>query len=495
MKECAVEWPFFRFTTQNLPRYGSSVLRPVEGVRIGSTDDLVGLRLADRYSVDEIIGRGGMSVVFRGTDKNLRRPVAIKVFSDVFSGRAKKLTYRHFVQEAFALSRLNHPSTIRIFDFGVIDHPDIEAPFQISELMTGGTLRDFVKRKGTQSPEDAVYVLEGICGALSEAHSHQIIHRDVKPTNILFGRAGKQRIVKLSDFSVAQSACEAAGRTLGDDTLVTQASFYSIGWSAPEQIRGERVDVTADVYGLGLVLAYLVTGQRIQQQREVTDFYLEAPRLDESLEQGLARTGLTGALAEVILTACRARPEQRHQSVPAFLDAMQRAVRNQSTPWMEASPPPPAPEPAKNSTLLVLEDITKPDVVLAGRRLRLYEVAHTFNHEIEDRMIPMVPRVRLTFLPSSEHTRVHLRGLNCFLRKPSGAVTAGVEFSEDGHLELLSSDRTSVAGANVRLGQRSDTHWLLTLGEQRIAVPIDRASAVACIELVPEGEAHLFFRP
>src|SRR5688572_5949298 len=323
-----------------------------------------------------MIGRGGMSVVFRGQDTNLRRPVAIKVFSDVIGGNAKKLTYRHFVQEAFALSRLQHPNTIRIYDFGIIDHPDLEAPFQVSELLEGGTLREFIKRKGPQTIEDTVYILDGICGALSEAHSQSIIHRDVKPTNILFGRAGTQRIVKLSDFSVAQSAVEAAGRTLGDDTLVTQASFYSLGWSAPEQIRGEAVDVTADVYGLGLVLGYLLSGERLQRQREVTDFFLEASRLDSAIERALAESEIPAPLAEVVRIACRAKREDRFENVEAFLANVQQAARahqpQRPTPWMEASPVPRlVTDASPNKTLLVLDDLTKTDVVIAGRRFRL----------------------------------------------------------------------------------------------------------------------------
>ncbi len=448
--------------------------------------------------LENVVGRGGMSVVFRGQDTNLRRPVAVKVFSDVFGGNAKKLTYRHFVQEAFALSRLQHPNTLRIYDFGIIDHPDLEAPFQVSELLDGGTLREFIKRKGAQTPEDALYILDGICGALSEAHNLSIIHRDVKPTNILFGRAGTQRIVKLSDFSVAQSACEAAGRALGDDTLVTQASFYSLGWSAPEQIRGERVDVTADVYGLGLVLGYLLTGERLQRQREVTDFYLEPARLDTSIDEALADSELHPMFAEVVRTACRARRDDRFQSVESFFASLQKAVREQReepSPWMEASPVPrTVAESAAKKTLLVLDDISKSNVVLAGRRFRLFQMTGALDHAIEERFSKVV-RLRLTFLPSEGATRLHLRGLNCFVRKPGGAMTAGLEFSADGSVELVSTDRASIACAQVRVAERGETHWMLALGDHRVAIPIERASAVACLEIVPGGEAHLFFRP
>jgi eukaryotic-like serine/threonine-protein kinase len=460
----------------------------VESAPIHSVDDLVGRRLAERYSLEAIIGRGGMSVVFRGQDSNLRRPVAVKVFSDELEGTAKKLTYHHFVQEAFALSRLAHPNTLRIYDFGIIEHPDLHAPFQVSELLDGGTLRDLVRKKGPQTIEDAVYLLEGICGALSEAHSQNIIHRDVKPTNILFGRAGTQRIVKLSDFSVAQSEADSG------------SAFYSLGWSAPEQIRGEAVDVTADIYSLGLVLAYVVSGERLQHRREVTDFYLERERLDGAIDRMLEKAEMPSPLREVVRTACRARRDDRFQNVESFFASLEQAARDhrhvRPSPWMEMSPVPMTEsERSTSKTLLVIDDLGREHMVLAGRRFRIFEVSEVFDHEIEARLHAKAARIRLTFLPSEGSTRIHLRGLNCFVKKPNGAMTAGVEFVEDGPIELVGTDRSSITGAHVNVASRGETHWMLALGEHRVAIPIGRASALACLEVVPGGEAHLFFRP
>src|SRR5262245_46963151 len=162
---------------------------------------LIGRVLVDRYTIQSVLGRGGMSVVYRGRDRRLDRDVAIKVFSGLsVKEEAMKLSREHFVREAFALSELRHPNTLRIFDFAYIeDHPP-HVPFQVSEYMDGGTLQELVKRRGMLSERNAAAILYALGGALSEAHAHGIVHRDVKPSNILFAHAGKQRIVKLADF-------------------------------------------------------------------------------------------------------------------------------------------------------------------------------------------------------------------------------------------------------------------------------------------------------
>jgi serine/threonine-protein kinase len=460
------------------------VLRPVEGAPIRSTDDLIGRRLADRYSVDAIIGRGGMSVVFSGTDHHLRRKVAIKVYADLHGGRAKKLTYRHFVQEAFALSRLNHPSTLRIYDFGIIDHPDLEVPFQVSELMDGGTLKTFVEKKGPQSVEDALYILEGIGGALSEAHSHGIIHRDVKPTNILFGRAGHQRIVKLSDFSVAHSPTDVGP---SDDTIVTAASFYSLGWSPPEQIRGERVDLGADVYGLGLVLAYLLSGRRVRDLGELSDFFLPALEIDTRLQVGLDTAGIFGPVRDVIALACRSDPRERYPTVEAFVLALRDAVRRDPGPWMEASPLPP-PDRSRAPSC-VIADLDASDLLFAGRRVRMFEVLDAFDHEVEDGA-----RVRITFLPSrATRTRIHVRGLNCFLCRPGGRMTAGVEIDADGELGLRAPDKTTLGDLRIAVAELGERAWILSAADLRLAVPADLADGVACFDGLGGNQIHLFF--
>src|SRR6185295_10655511 len=172
---------------------GARMLHEVPSPKLETPEALLGHRLLARYKVEKLIGQGGMSLVYRGTDERLKRPVAIKVFSELLSPQLSRLTYRHFVQEAFALSRLRHPNTIRIFDFGGLDTGERQIPFQVAEYMDGGTLADFVRRRGSQPLDVARALLGAVGGAIAEAHALGIVHRDIKPSNILFGRAGRQR--------------------------------------------------------------------------------------------------------------------------------------------------------------------------------------------------------------------------------------------------------------------------------------------------------------
>ncbi|HRC58681.1 MAG TPA: serine/threonine-protein kinase, partial [Kofleriaceae bacterium] len=197
----------------------------------------------DRYRVLEQIAAGGHSLVFRGEDIRLARPVCIKVFSGL-GGKSGvgRTTYEHFVQEAFALSRLTHPNTLRIYDFGHLDvnkrldtgraenrrernepvssiedagpgGPDdhLGLPLQVCEYMNGGTLSSLLREKGPQSIAETMRIAKAMCEALAEAHDLGIVHRDIKPQNILFASVGDARLPKLADFGIAKWSADQEG--------------------------------------------------------------------------------------------------------------------------------------------------------------------------------------------------------------------------------------------------------------------------------------------
>ena len=166
----------------------------------------IGDVVLERYRVVEQIGSGGHSVVYKGQDERLSRPVCIKIFSGLGGDSGVgRTSYEHFVQEAFALSRLTHPNTLRIYDFGHLGSKEAAGmPLQVCEYMNGGTLSNIIREQGKQTLVETVRITAAMCAALSEAHALGIVHRDIKPQNILFGSVGANRLPKLADFGIAK---------------------------------------------------------------------------------------------------------------------------------------------------------------------------------------------------------------------------------------------------------------------------------------------------
>jgi serine/threonine protein kinase len=263
---------------------------------------LVSLPLLERYWVQEVIAHGGMSVVYRGMDQRLLRPVCIKVFDglDASSKPAYATGHDHFVQEAFALSRLTHPNTVRIYDFGFIDYHRCPAsevsglegepalPFQISEFVAGGTLHQRVRKDGPMSLGATLELLEPVAGALAEAHATGIVHRDVKPSNILLVD-GPGWMPKLADFGIAKATARAIPH--GAETAAIDCGrilLYSPGWSAPEQLRGEPVGPSTDVFSFGLLIAFCLGGHALLPSGTLMRVVAQGGDLDATVARALA---------------------------------------------------------------------------------------------------------------------------------------------------------------------------------------------------------------
>ena len=320
-------------------------------------DDLTGRTLLGRYAVQERIAAGGMSVVYAGQDQRLQRPVCVKVLVGIATSDLYQTLYEHFVQEAFALSQLQHPNTLRIYDFGYLDE-QTKTPFFVLELITGGTLLQQVKRSGPLTPEAAVDVLEPIVHALAEAHARGIVHRDIKPSNILFSEVGEERIPKLADFGIAKMR---SGPGKAADTKGTSGppiSLYSAGWAAPEQMRKKPVGPTADVYSLGLLLAFALTGKKVfPDDDNVVQTLAHRIEGNEFVGDTLGKMELPPPIREVIARACRVDPAERHQTAPDFLRAAREAVQALASP-----PPLPSARPPTTAggAVLRVSNISEP---------------------------------------------------------------------------------------------------------------------------------------
>jgi serine/threonine-protein kinase len=213
-------------------------------VALTGDEALVGRVLNDRYLIGERIARGGMASVFQATDQRLDRPVAIKVMHHGL-GDDKQFTER-FVREAKSAAKLNHPNVVSVFDQGM----DGEVTYLVMEYVPGRTLRDIMREESPMPPHRALELLEQILIALSAAHAAHIIHRDVKPENVLITPDGK---VKVADFGLARAVSAATTATGG--TLIGTVSYL-----APEIVVNEGADARSDVYACGAMLYEMLTG-------------------------------------------------------------------------------------------------------------------------------------------------------------------------------------------------------------------------------------------
>ncbi len=264
---------------------------------------MVGKVLAKRYELIEKIAEGGMARVYRGRDLILKRTVAVKVLKDQMTGDAGFI--RRFEREAQSAAGLSHPHIVNIYDVGEENGTN----FMVMEFVDGKTLKEYIREKGRLSVHEAVKITQQIAEALEQAHAAGVVHRDIKPQNILFSRSGK---IKVTDFGIA-IAGDGVTVTAGD-TIVGSVQYIS-----PEQARGGIAGKQSDLYSLGIVFYEMVTGkvpftgesQVAVAMKHIQEEIVPPRRLVESLPEALER---------IILKAVQKDSAERYTSASELLE-------------------------------------------------------------------------------------------------------------------------------------------------------------------------------
>lgn len=258
--------------------------------------------LSGRYELGEILGFGGMSEVHLARDTRLHRDVAVKVLrADLARDPSFYLRFRREAQNAAAL---NHPAIVAVYDTGEAETASGPLPYIVMEYVEGVTLRDIVHTDGPMPPKRALEVIADACQALNFSHQHGIIHRDVKPANIMISKTGA---VKVMDFGIA--------RALADSSNVTQtaAVIGTAQYLSPEQAKGEPVDARSDVYALGCVLYEMLTGEPPFVGDSPVAVAYQHVR-EDPVPPSARRSSISPELDAVVLKALSKNPDNRYQS-------------------------------------------------------------------------------------------------------------------------------------------------------------------------------------
>src|SRR5579883_1096084 len=273
--------------------------------------------LGERYQLQDPIGRGGMATIYRGRDMRMDRVVAIKVLREVYSTDPKFVT--RFQREAKAASALQHPNIVQVYDYGQSDGNY----FIVMELVEGTDLRRYLRSRGVLAIDRAIIIAHDVALGLGAAHRRGIVHRDVKPQNVLVGRDGS---IKLTDFGIASVYKDINAERL----TTTGMTLGTVQYYAPEQAQGEIVSPAADVYALGIVMYEMLTGR--------TPFDGDTPVAvamqhiqDPPVPPSELNPGIPQALEDIILRCLEKIPEMR------FRDGSQLARALESLGEADAS--------------------------------------------------------------------------------------------------------------------------------------------------------------
>ena len=277
-------------------------------------DNLIGKRLDGRYSIESLVGVGGMANVYRGTDLRTGNQIAVKVLKDEFLDNEELV--RRFKNESKAISILSHPNIVKVYDVSVTD----KLQYIVMEYVDGITLKEYLKQRGgALTWKETVHFATQILSALQHAHSKGIIHRDVKPQNIMLLADGS---IKMMDFGIARFS-RAQSQTVSDKAI------GSVHYISPEQAKGERTDARTDIYSVGVMLYEMLSGRLpFDGDGAVSIAIMQISEKPKPLAEIAPQT--PAGLRQITEKAMEKDPDKRYQSAQEMLAAIEEFKRNPS---------------------------------------------------------------------------------------------------------------------------------------------------------------------
>lgn len=294
-----------------------------------------GMLLSERYEIIDKVGSGGMADVYNAKDTRLNRNVAIKVLKQEYSNDAKFVS--KFRVEAQSVAGLSHPNIVNVYDVG----EDDTLYYIVMELVEGITLKRFIEKKGRLEINEAIGIGIQIAQGIEEAHKNNIIHRDIKPQNIIISKEGK---VKVTDFGIAKAATS---------NTITSNAMGSVHYISPEQARGGYSDEKSDIYSLGVTLYEMLLG-KVPFEGESTVTVAFAHVHEEAVPLEEVDPSIPRSLSRIVQKCMQKKPDMRYESAGALIMDLRRAVSDPDGDYVEIN------EPVNDSpTIMITDDVVR----------------------------------------------------------------------------------------------------------------------------------------
>jgi serine/threonine-protein kinase len=292
-----------------------------QGVSLEKREELIGRVIENRYRIDDYIGAGGMSVVYKGTHIMMGRPVAIKMMQSHLVEKEDLL--QRFQQEARAAHSLSHANIAAAHDFGMTEDGFL---YLVMDYVDGKSIEDLIKELGHVPVARLIPILAQICDAVGYAHENKLMHRDLKPSNIMLVQSGgKSDVVKIVDFGLAKVISS------NPDALKLTRTGEFVGsplYTSPEQLRGQSMDGRSDIYSLGLVAYECLTGKGAvagETYSEVlVQHFAETPKSFSEISPGVS---IPKGVEKAVFKAIEKDPAKRHATMADFKKELEAAAK------------------------------------------------------------------------------------------------------------------------------------------------------------------------